>query len=163
MGTSKALLDWRGQPLIVAHCLAMASAGGRVVVVLGCDSKRIEPLLPDGAEVRVNPNWRHTDMAASLRIGLGAIVGRVLITPVDVPPTPNDVLHTLLQADAPAVLAYQGQPGHPVMVDAETTLLGLTEGPLNTAIAGARRVETPWAGAIRTWNTPAEWADQSPA
>jgi molybdenum cofactor cytidylyltransferase len=161
MGSPKALLEWSGQPLIRAHCTAIAAAGGAVIVVLGAEAERIQGVLPGGVDVRLNPEWSSTQMADSLRIGLEAVEGAALITPVDVPPAPLPIIAELIASPAPAVLSHRGVDGHPVWVDASQTRESLLSLPLNHILSDVPRLDTEWTGCIRSWNTPSEWAAQS--
>jgi len=163
MGQHKAMLEWEGEPIVAAHCRAMANAGGTVLVVLGAEIDRIRPVLPEGVAVCVNADWATTQMADSLRMVLNRVTGPVLVTPVDVPPAPVNVLKRLTECPDPTVLRYQGVDGHPVWIDAASTRSALSTRPLKDVLSDARRLDVDWPGCTQSWNTPAEWSAQSSA
>lgn len=117
MGKPKALVDgW------LAHAVEVLAACDRVIVVLGAAADDARPLL-DGhhVDIVVAQDW-DTGMGASLRAGVTALAGetRCLLTLVDLPDVGADVVQRVLaQPDSPDVLAraaYQGVPGHPVLL-----------------------------------------------
>jgi CTP:molybdopterin cytidylyltransferase MocA len=163
MGQPKALLPWDGKPLILAHIAALSAVCSKVIVVLGAHAEAIARVLPEGVHLRTNHEWAHTDMAASLRIGLEGIAGDCVVTPVDVPPPPHAVLRELLGKSSPCVCCHRGTDGHPVLVNAPETWAALEGQPLNQLLSNAPRLEVHWPGCTQSWNTPAEWALQSPS
>jgi CTP:molybdopterin cytidylyltransferase MocA len=130
MGTPKAILNYRGAPLI-SRAVETAFAGGcdRVLAVLGAEVERAGPLAEAaGAAVVVNTAWAE-GMGVSLRSGLDAIgvlapeASAALVLLVDQPHiTPAAVAAVLGAQRDPAdetVLAaasYQGDRGHPVLL-----------------------------------------------
>ena len=122
MGKPKALVDgW------LVHAVDSLADCGHVVVVLGAAADEVRPLL-DAHDVTivVNPDWRE-GMGSSLSVGLGHLLHgdatRCLVTLVDLPDVGEDVVRRLLdQPDAEDVLAraaYDGTPGHPVLIGRE--------------------------------------------
>ncbi|UFN43730.1 nucleotidyltransferase family protein [Nocardioides okcheonensis] len=94
-----------------------------VVVVLGAGAEQAAALLPMSvARVRAD-DWAD-GMGASLRAGLEALEGTdhdaALVTLVDLPDVGGDVVGRLLGAargsDVLARAAYDGVPGHPVLI-----------------------------------------------
>lgn len=94
-----------------------------VVVVLGASAEQAAALLPMSvARVRAD-DWAD-GMGASLRAGLEALEGTdhdaALVTLVDLPDVGGDVVGRLLGAargsDVLARAAYDGVPGHPVLI-----------------------------------------------
>lgn len=94
-----------------------------VVVVLGAGAEQAAALLPMSvARVRAD-DWAD-GMGASLRAGLEALEGTdhdaALVTLVDLPDVGSDVVGRLLGAargsDVLARAAYDGVPGHPVLI-----------------------------------------------
>lgn len=88
-------------------------------VVLGATADQARPLL-DGlpVEVVVAKDWAD-GMGASLHAGLAAVSrrGAVLVSWVDLPDVGPDVVPRVLEADAElARAAYDGSPGHPVLL-----------------------------------------------
>jgi CTP:molybdopterin cytidylyltransferase MocA len=132
MGRPKALVtDDAGESWLV-HAVRTLRDGGcdPVTVVLGAAADEAGPLL-EGAGVRivVAADWAE-GMGASLRAGLGALLGvtgpgepgatAAVVSLVDLPDVHADVVRRLVAADAgPAALAraaYDGTPGHPVLL-----------------------------------------------
>lgn len=111
--------------LVLAVAALRAGGVDDVTVVLGADSDQARALVPDGVEVVVAPDWA-SGMAASLRAGLGALVvpgpgpDVVAVTLVDLPDVGPDVVTRLLEGRRePTTLAraaYDGRPGHPVLL-----------------------------------------------
>jgi nicotine blue oxidoreductase len=99
----KALLPYRGRPL-VEHVARTLAVGGceRVVVVLGAGADDVQRLaVLDGCEVVVNPDWA-TGMGSSVRVGIAAAsaagAARVVVALVDQPGIlPDDVAHLLAE------------------------------------------------------------------
>ncbi|MBE7492497.1 MAG: nucleotidyltransferase family protein [Planctomycetes bacterium] len=129
MGRPKALLDWRGKPLI-EHVLATARQGGCAgsLVVLGRDAEAIMAGADLGdATVLVNPDPARGQIS-SIRLGMENLdfsTDCCLVWPVDCPLVrPGDV-RALIDAYARwrgALMrifmpVYQGRRGHPMLVD----------------------------------------------
>ncbi|MET8700199.1 nucleotidyltransferase family protein [Kitasatospora sp. NPDC058032] len=125
-GRPKALLRYRGRPL-VEHAAAVARAGGcrEVTVVLGADRARVRSTahLP-GCRLVANPDWE-SGMGSSLRTGLAALPARssaALVMLVDTPGVSPAAVARLLAAHRAgaelAAAAYHGRRGHPVLIGA---------------------------------------------
>lgn len=130
MGGPKALLGFRGVPL-VAHVARTALDGGceQVVVVLGAGAEEARPFAEAaGALVVVNPRWAE-GMGGSLDLGLstaaatapGATAAMVLL--VDQPYITASAVSAVLSAQRDpghagvlAAAAYEGRRGHPVLI-----------------------------------------------
>ena len=160
MGRSKALLDFRGAPLILAHVRALRAGCGQVHVVLGHEAEKIRNVLPDEVVVHVNSRWRETDPRSSLLVALETVEpgSSILLTPVDTLPVPPAVSTALLEAGPPAVPTYQGQPGHPVLFRAQESLEELRQGRLLSSILeAASQVAVDWPECRANLNTPEDW------
>ncbi|MFC1443274.1 nucleotidyltransferase family protein [Streptacidiphilus sp. N1-10] len=118
----KALLPYRGRPL-VEHALAVLRAAGceRIVVVLGAGAGEVLATAELGACTVVrNEDWR-TGMGSSLRAGLGALPAdapAVLVSLVDTPGLTPAAVARVLAAEGFAAAAYEGRRGHPVRIPA---------------------------------------------
>lgn len=135
MGGPKALLDRHGRAA-VRDAVDVLRAGGcdDVVVVVGAQADRVAALIDaqEGVQVVRCDDWRQ-GMGASLRSGLAAVPASaeaVLVLLVDLPDVRSDVVARVLtaaEAEAgPAGLgavlaraAYDGTPGHPVLLGAD--------------------------------------------
>ncbi|MCR6032292.1 NTP transferase domain-containing protein [Nocardioides sp. zg-579] len=118
MGTPKALVeDW------LARAVRLLDAGGcdRVTVVLGARAEDAVALLPPGTAHVVAADWA-SGMSASLRAGLAAAdpaADAALVTLVDLPDLVPEVVRRVAAHAAPDALAraaYDGVPGHPVLL-----------------------------------------------
>ena len=129
MGQPKQLLDWHGQPLIVAQIEALLEAGcGPVVVVLGAHAHRLRPLLPSRADVQIttNRNWRE-GRASSIRTGARAVSSAyeaIVVASVDQPVRPAIVreLCSVMEGTPDAMIVvprHEGTNGHPPIFRSE--------------------------------------------
>lgn len=125
MGTPKALVSDADGTSWLVRSVAILQAGGcdAVTVVLGAAVDEARSLLSGvAASVVVADDWA-TGMSASLRAGLEAVpAGAVaaLVSLVDLPDVSADVVRRVLATvDGPGTLAraaYDGRPGHPVLL-----------------------------------------------
>ncbi len=131
MGTPKALLDDpHGGSFVERGVRVLRDSGcAPVVVVVGAQADRAASLATKaGAEVVVEAAHWESGQSASLRAGIETLLhgdvqeaDRVCILLVDLPDVGPDVVGRVLGAagDGPAALAraaYEGVPGHPVVV-----------------------------------------------
>jgi molybdenum cofactor cytidylyltransferase/nicotine blue oxidoreductase len=126
MGRPKALVrDEAGEPWLVRGVRALREGGcDAVTVVLGAGADEARPLL-DGTGARwvLADDWA-AGMAASLRAGLTALADddavAVLVSLVDLPDVHADVVRRVAarggDPGAVARAAYDGVPGHPVLL-----------------------------------------------
>lgn len=122
-GGPKALArDDDGTSWLLRSVQALRPCDG-IVVVLGAGAEQAAALLPMSvARVRAD-DWAQ-GMGASLRAGLGALEetdhDAALVTLVDLPDVGGDVVLRLLGiargSDVLARAAYDGVPGHPVLI-----------------------------------------------
>jgi CTP:molybdopterin cytidylyltransferase MocA len=168
MGRPKAWLEvpgWaprangRATRLIEAHIACLRRRCARVIAVLG--DPAMNEALPADVEVVWNPEWATTHPSDSLALALATLPSeaRVVVTPVDAPPVPIDVLDQLLATDAPAVPTHDGHWGHPVVLEAGLICHALAETNLRQALEaqGARTVDVAWPGTLLNFNTPRDW------
>jgi len=128
MGTPKALLyDDQGRSFLARSVAALRDGGcDSVCVVLGAGADEAAALVDGAAAVVVATDWAE-GMGASLRAGLRAAVDteadRALVTLVDLPDVGAPVVRRVLDAGAGgsalARAAYDGVPGHPVLLGRE--------------------------------------------
>ena len=128
MGQLKALLTWQGTPLLDHQLNSLKEAGvQRIVVVLGHQAERLQPLLEgrEGVTPVVNPNYRQ-GKTTSIKAGLEALgpesTAVLLILNVDQPRS-AETIRLLLQEHQSAsflitVPTYRGKGGHPIILDA---------------------------------------------
>ncbi len=171
MGRPKALLRLGdGRTLLAAHVEALAPWCAEVIVVGGAHSQVLGDHLPAEARLVHNPDWGRHHLSDSLALALGETGAEgALVTPVDAPPATGRELAALIAAPAPAVLAWQGAPGHPVLLSAEVCdrlRAGPVAGGLRALLAGAHAVPASSAAVLLNLNTPEDWAgwvaDQEP-
>ncbi len=164
MGRPKALLELEGRPVLSWHCEWLGAFVDEVVVVEGGTS--LAHAVAGGARIVRNEAWATTEPRHSLLLGIAGLdpQDEVIVTPVDVPPAPANVLAALV-AVAPdvvatrgAVVEYLGAPGHPIRIGGALLRSELGRGTLRDATARALRVPVEWPGAVATWNTESEWA-----
>ncbi|WP_327178845.1 nucleotidyltransferase family protein [Streptomyces sp. NBC_01335] len=127
-GRPKALLTYRGRPLI-EHAIRSLRDGGcdRIVVVLGAAAEEVRARSGlAGCAVTVNPEWRG-GMGGSLRAGLAALAGTgadaALVLLVDQPGIGAEAVSRLRAAATSraslAAASYDGTRGHPVLLGAD--------------------------------------------
>jgi CTP:molybdopterin cytidylyltransferase MocA len=126
MGAPKALLhDERGEPFL-RRSVAVLRDGGcdDVLVVLGAEAERASALLDEGVAVVVADDWAE-GMGASLRAGLAVAMRTeascALVSLVDLPDVGAAVVRRVVEeagsgAGVLARAAYDGEPGHPVLI-----------------------------------------------
>ena len=122
MGRPKALVEVDGEPLVRRALRALVEGGlAPVVVVLGARAVEVRAVLPDGVDAVEAPDWAD-GMGASLRAGLAALDGRAeaaVVHLVDLPGVPAAAVARLAAVAGPDVVAraaYDGRPGHPVLL-----------------------------------------------
>jgi molybdenum cofactor cytidylyltransferase len=119
----KQLAELRGRPLL-QHAVDAAVAAGaleRVVVVLGARAEQVRAAIAFGrAEPVVCEDW-DAGQAASLRCGLRALRGaeRVVVTLGDQPWVSTEAIMRLAREPSGTRAAYDGVPGHPVVLGGE--------------------------------------------
>ena len=126
MGATKALLPWKGVPLLDHQITALRQAGvDTVIVVLGHRAGDLESVIGSrhGVTTVVNPDYAQ-GKTTSIKVGLKAVtagVSSILILNVDQPREPQTI-QTLLRRheEAQALITiptYRGKGGHPIIVD----------------------------------------------
>jgi CTP:molybdopterin cytidylyltransferase MocA len=154
MGRCKALLAVDGVPMVRLHVLALSPWVDRVVVVVGFEGAAVAETVNDLAEVAVQRRWRSSPMSSSVRLGLRSLPpGRVLVTPVDVPPVDAATARALAGTPASAVpVDGDGRAGHPVAID-DAVRKRLARAPrgLSALLTAAARVP---GGSAWDWDTP---------
>ena len=142
MGQLKALLPWQGTTLLSHQLAALDAAGvGRIMVVLGHRAAELQEVLQRERAARpsvawvVNPDYLQ-GKTTSIKAGLRALSPynpqTLLILNVDQPRRPETLDYLLRQHQSAAritIPTYQGQGGHPVLLDAalRDELLAITE------------------------------------
>ena len=128
MGQLKALLPWRGRPMLQHQTAALLDGGADgVVAVLGHRADELRPLLDGrpGVSWTLNPDYRQ-GKTTSIKAGLSALDGNavddILLLNVDQPRSAGDVARILEShraADcAVTVPEYRGKGGHPIVLSA---------------------------------------------
>jgi molybdenum cofactor cytidylyltransferase len=125
-GGGKQLAELEGRPLLEHALRAMAAAPiGRVVVVLGAGAEEIAGSVDlHGAEPLVCDRWEE-GQSASLATGLAELgdAEAVVVTLGDQPRLAADAIRRVIDARGGAAAAvratYDGEPGHPVLLERE--------------------------------------------
>lgn len=126
LGRPKPLVtDPAGRTWLERAVTALQEGGADLVyVVLGAERAAVEAGIPPGCLAVHCPDWQE-GMGASLRAGLTAVqlhspnAEAVVVMLVDTPGVGADVVRRLLArraTDALARAAYDGSPGHPVLI-----------------------------------------------
>lgn len=127
LGGPKALITNAAGETWLARTVSVLRDGGcgSILVVLGSEADEVHRHLPSHARAVVAQDWAD-GMGASLRSGLGALVGHspgasaVVVMLVDTPDVSADVVRRLLATGwGPGALgrsAYDGVVGHPVLI-----------------------------------------------
>ncbi|MFH9424516.1 NTP transferase domain-containing protein [Streptomyces sp. NPDC017529] len=126
-GRPKALLDYRGRPLVENAARVLREGGCRPVhIVLGAAAGTVRERADLAAyETAENPDWAH-GMGSSLRVGLASLAdsgaGAALVSLVDQPGIGAAAVARVIAAyeggaDLVAA-AYGGRRGHPVLFGA---------------------------------------------
>jgi CTP:molybdopterin cytidylyltransferase MocA len=125
MGQPKGLLRFSdGTPWVARAVTALVDGGcAPILVVTGASAEQVAALVPSAAVIVVANDWDE-GMGASLRAGLKAAVGScaAIITLVDTLGVTAEIVARLVQVAGPGVLAraaYDGVPGHPVLIGAD--------------------------------------------
>ncbi|GHB74326.1 4-diphosphocytidyl-2C-methyl-D-erythritol synthase [Streptomyces cirratus] len=123
-GRPKALLSYRGRPLVENAVRVLRAAGcGPVHVVLGASAAEVRERTDlTGCVVVDNPDWTE-GMGSSLRAGLRSLAGTdavaALVSLVDQPGIGAAAVARVLAAyrspDSLVAAAYDGERGHPVL------------------------------------------------
>ena len=154
MGRLKALLPWRGQPLLRHQVSALRDGGAdRVVVVLGHRASELSPLLEglDGVDWVLNPDYLQ-GKTTSIKAGLSAIdrelADEILLLNVDQPRSSADIAHILQTHRATdcaiTIPTCGGKGGHPIALSAELLdeLLAIDEDSQGVKAVVQRRPES---------------------
>ena len=134
-GGPKALRRFEDGEAWVTRAARTLQDGGcdPVLVVVGAEADAVAALVPPGAVVVRCEGWAE-GMGASLRAGLaaagspsprsrsggdGGLPDAVVVALVDMPGVTSAIVARLIEQAAPATLAraaYDGEPGHPVLI-----------------------------------------------
>lgn len=170
MGDFKPLLNI-GSMSIVQRIVATLRQGGAesIVLVTGYNADALERHL-DGSGVIFlrNPDYRHTHMFDSAKLGLAYLAGncdRILCAPVDIPLYTASTVAALLQTGAElACPVFRGQTGHPLLMSdsvAKTILIDSGEDGLRGAISRCgveiSRVAVDDEGILHDADTPQDY------
>jgi molybdenum cofactor cytidylyltransferase len=131
MGEPKQLLPWGEGETVLGSVLNKLRVSGldEIVVVTGAEHEAIEALVAATNDPRlhcvVNPDYASTEMARSLRVGLGALRSApeaALVALADQPLVPASLIGRVLdrwrETLAPVIAPYYGeQRGHPLLLD----------------------------------------------
>lgn len=128
MGSLKAMLPWRGVPLIEHQIRCLIDAGvNQVVVVLGHEANLLKPIVESvyGADWVVNSDYllgKTTSIKAGFKYLTIPRTKQVVLLSVDQPRRPDSV-RALLERHTSSystitIPTYQGKGGHPIVLSA---------------------------------------------
>jgi len=172
-GSPKPLASINGVPAVRAICdTLLASAVGRVIVVLGHEAEAVRPAVPRDERVRivVNQDYRR-GMTSSFQTGLAfapSNAAGLMLLPVDMPfvaPPTIDLLCQKFKEEGPLILVptYHDRSGHPPVFSSSLSddFKAMKTGePLSNLQHRLKQktcylpVDDP--GVIRTYSTPEE-------
>lgn len=122
MGSNKLLLNVLEMPMIERVILNMLPFCERLIVVLGHDGHKLEPLLKkyDTVKLVYNSGYQ-SGMFSSVKVGCEHLKGdRFFLTPADMPLISKDTYKCLLEVnDSVVIPSYQGKAGHPILLNIE--------------------------------------------
>jgi len=180
MGSSKALLAWRGTSLLDYQITALRQGGvDGVIVVLGHQPETLKPILKDrdGVTWTVNPDYAR-GKTTSIKAGLNALdsgdlgnkaISAILILNVDQPRSPETVRDVLRRHRETGKLitipTFMGKGGHPIVLDSALLpeLRSIVEENFGVkAVVRAhadstQRAEMPTAEVLWDLNTPEDY------
>lgn len=153
MGADKALLPWppgtaTGQSFLSAAIECLNNFSDMVIVVAGKNAANLAPVVYANAAFLVKNPAPERGQFSSLQIGLQEVLNRgrdaAIVTLVDRPPVRSSTLQMLCEAFTTrmhdkwsVVPEYQGEHGHPFLIDREMIQV-FSEAP---ATASARDIE----------------------
>lgn len=124
MGVHKALLSWRGEPLVAHQVRTLSEAEfAPIVVVTGAESKVVAAATPNEATVVDHSDWR-AGRSSSIEAGADALPDEpcsILVVGVD-QPLSSRVLARLVEHAGDSLVEpvdESGRPGHPVLLGGE--------------------------------------------
>ena len=180
MGSSKALLPWRGTTLLDFQITALRQAGvDWVVVVLGHQAETLQPILENKESVTwaINPDYSQ-GKTTSIKAGLDALgsgnlgkneISVILILNVDQPRSWETVREVLRRHQESGKLitipTFKGKGGHPIALDPALLpeLSSIVEENLGVKavvqahVDSTHRTEMPTAEVLWDLNTPEEY------
>jgi molybdenum cofactor cytidylyltransferase len=169
MNSPKALLDWKGKPLIL-HQLAVLSNFGQIIVVTGFEAEKIRPYLFYPVIEALNENYL-SGRTSSLKCGFSRLkpCSNVLVCGVDQPMDfglPEKLLEALGNHSY-SFPVFEEKKGHPLLFNGRllSDLLEIEEESEGLrAIAkkySAEAIAIPWASpsVLADLNTPADLAN----
>lgn len=155
LGRPKALVEFRGEPLVVRGIRLLRRGGcNRVTVVVGAAADQVRHLVDGEADVVQNPDWA-SGMGSSLRAGLAALddAPAVVVALVDQPLIAPAAVRLLIEAwragAVIAVAAYGPIMRNPVLFDA-------------SSFAAARRSAEGDRGARSLLRDRVDWVQRVP-
>jgi len=160
----KLLADIDGQPVLQRTIDAMTQvrALDRIVVVLGAHAEEILPLVTFGrAQPVICTRW-HDGQSASLRCGVDALTdaAKIVVALGDQPLINPQIVERFTREPPGVRAAYQGNPGHPVVLGPEhmRAIRRLTGDRGARDILNGPLIESADLGAPRDLDTPKDLA-----
>ncbi len=159
MGQDKALLSWKGQPLLLHMRQLLLDAGARHVVLSGHHA---------GYGAISDLTAGAGPMAALAQLAPQLEDRPWIVVPVDMPHLHPSLIHALLRESGPCVSVRDHPLPMCLRIDASTRSaiagIGMKTGrdcslrALHDALSGRFLDEDPWRDQLANCNTPEQWA-----
>ena len=162
MGFPKALLPWKGIPLLKAHIQCYLDLDLPIRLITGAHRTQLLHLWQDlSIEEVYNPEWFEDEQRHSIRKGLIGLQHheRVILSPIDTAVPESSNIEQLLSAQPPAALAHGASTGHPILAEVGWLVEHLAQ-PLFEAMSKATLVESP-PSVLTNFNSPEAWENFS--
>lgn len=157
-------MAFEGRTLIEAHVANYLELGWEVIVVLGFAAERVRERIPRGVRSILNPRWGQSGPIESLCCGLAALdpcgAGPVFVQPVDILPSPRELLLRMAALELTCVPVHGTERGHPVALERRLVreiLRDPPQGGLREILGGAILVPCSEARILGNLNTPLDW------
>lgn len=128
MGDYKQLMKIKDRSMVGCVVDMMKDAGAEIIVVVtGYRHEELEASLKnDRVEFVFNPDYATTQQLDSVKLGLSALkdrCDRIIISPADIPMVKAETVKKLLKLKGDVIRpVYYGEPGHPIIFNAEKCL-----------------------------------------
>lgn len=126
MGDFKVLLPWLDERPILLHVIEkyITLKIDPIFVITGRDADRVEATVSNlSVQCLYNPDYETGEILSSVKVGLRSMpddVSATFINPADMPRIPQSIIEQIHDAYQPERIVapqYDGQRGHPILLD----------------------------------------------